>query len=621
MFLASRFLLSTFAIETNAKRQKSMKKTTILTMLAATTMMLTACSTDSPYDAYNNNFTPGNEGGTPGSSTTGGGTATAGSGELTTFQVGIDKTTAEPTSTVAAFYPEAADDVSTQTFSKQVTIDMANPVAKTENGVEITISGDSIIASHGKNEGICYVVSGTTSNGMLYIDGKTNFMLNLNGANITCTKGTAIDIQSKMVAYLVLTGSNKLTDGTTDDHKSALYSKGKLLISGTGSLDINATYNNGIHSKSYVVIEKGVNLYVKAANHGIKGTDAVINGGIINVETAGNGAKGINCDNDVTINGGRTTILCTGNGEWDTEDLETKAPACIACDSIMTIKGGEIYAKATGSGGKGLKADWEAYISGGKIRIITTGGLYYSNGTTENHNYTGNTDNLDDNYTSSPKGIKIGTKNVHGVLQITGGDIMVRTTGNNAEGIESKGTLEMTDGTVMISAHDDGINSSGDLTLSGGMLVTVGTNNDGIDANGNMYLKGGTLIAMGAGGAEAGIDINEQKKLYISGTKIFGIGGRVDGSLGSTTQGIVTTTGSVSANSTVTISSGSTTLASFAIPPYSYNSGAILVSAPGMQSGSSYTLSLGGSTQTVTATNTISSMGGGGFPGGRPGGW
>ena len=594
--------------------------------LAAFLVVLTACSTDSPYDDYSNYYYPGTEGGIPGGggTTPGGGSssATAGSGELLSYQVAIDKTTAEPTSTVAAYYPEADDDITTQTFDTQVTIDMSSPVAKTENGVEITISGDSIIANHGKNEGICYVVSGTTSNGMLYIDGKTNFMLKLNGADITSTKGTAIDIQSKTAAYLVLTGSNKLTDGTTEDHKSALYSKGKLIISGTGSLDVNATYNNGIHSKSYIVIEKGVNLYVNAANHGIKGTDAVINGGIINVETAGKGAKGINCDNDVTINGGRTTVVCTGNGEWDTEDLETKAATCIKCDSIMTIKGGEIYVKATGSGGKGLKADWEAYISGGKIRVITTGGLYYSNGTTENHNYTGNTDNLDDAYTSSPKGIKIGTKDEHGVLEITGGDIMVRTSGYNGEGIESKGTLDVSGGSVMVSAYDDAMNSSGDLTISGGTVVVVGTNNDGIDANGNMYLKGGTLIAMGAGGAEAGIDINEQKKLYISGTKIIGIGGRVDGSLGSTTQGIVTTTGSVTANSTVTISDGSTTLASFAIPPYSYNNGTILVSAPGMQSGSSYTLSLGSSTQTVTATSTISSMGGGGQPGGgHPGGW
>ena len=595
-----------------------MKKMIYLVMLTASMAVTTACSSDDPFDT-SNNFTPGGDvlnGNTNGSST-------AGSGELLSFSVDIDKTTAEPASTVAAYYPEAEDNVESQAFDTKVEIDMSNPVAKTENGVEITICGDSVIANHGKTEGICYVVSGTTGNGMLYIDGKTNFMLNLNGADITCNKGTAVDIQSKMAAYIVLTGQNKLTDGTTEDHKSVLYGKGKLLLSGTGSLDIKGNYNNGIHSKSYILIEKGVNLYVNAANHGIKGSDAIINGGIINVQTDGEGAKGINCDNNIYINGGRTNVICTGNGEWDTEDLETKAAACIKCDSIMNINGGEINVKATGSGGKGLKADWEAYITGGKIRVITEGGLYYSNGTQESHNYTGNTDNLDDAYTSSPKGIKIGTKNEHGVLTISGGDLMVRTTGNNAEGIESKGTLDITDGTVMVSAHDDAINSSGDLTISGGTVVAVGTNNDGIDANGNMYLKGGTIIAMGAGGAEAGIDINEQKKLYISGGNIFGIGGRFDGSLGSTTQGIVTTSGSVSANSTVTIANGSTTLASFTMPPYSYNNGTILISAPGMQSGTSYTLNLGSTSTTVTASNTINSgMGGGpGGNGGRPGGW
>ena len=580
-------------------------KTKKLLMFLASVAILTACSSDDPIENAYNYIDPGMQG--PGGDMTNVGTggATASTGELLSFEVALDKTSTEPTSTVAAYYPETADDVSKQTFTTQVTIDMANPVAKTENGVEITVTDGHVTANHGSITGVCYVISGTTSNGSLTIDGKTDFMVNLNNADINNPTSTALDMESKGAAYLVLTGTNKLMDGSAEDHKSTLYSKGKLLVSGSGSLEVYGVYNNGIHSKSYVLFEKGINLYVNAANHGIKGTDAIINGGIINVETDGDGAKGINCDNNITINGGRTNVVCTGDGEWDTEDLETKAATCIKCDSILTIKGGEINVKATGSGGKGLKADWEAYISGGKIRVITTGGLYYSNGTTESHNYTGNTDNLDDDYTSSPKGIKIGTKNEHGVLTITGGDIMVRTSGNNAEGIESKGTLDITDGTVLVSAHDDAINSSGDLTISGGTVVAVGTNNDGIDANGDMYLKGGTLIAMGAGGAEAGIDINEQKKLYISGTKIFGIGGRFDGSLGSTTQGIITTTGSISANGTVTISNGSTTLATFTIPPYSYNNGSIIISAPGLSNGSSYTLSLGNSSQTVTASNTI----------------
>ena len=574
-------------------------------MLIASAAVMTACSSDDPFENAYNYMDPGMLGPGGDMMTGGAGGASAGTGEMLSFEVALDKNSAEPTSTVTAYYPETADDVSKQTFATQVTIDMANPVAKTENGVEITVTNGHVTANHGSTTGVCYVVSGKTSNGSLTIDGKTDFMVNLNDADINNPTSTALDLESKGAAYLVLTGTNKLMDGSTEDHKSTLYSKGKLLVSGTGALEVYGVYNNGIHSKSYVLFEKGINLYVNAANHGIKGSDAIINGGIINVETDGDGAKGINCDYNITINGGRTNVICTGDGEWDTEDLETKAATCIKCDSILTIKGGEINVKATGSGGKGLKADWEAYISGGKIRVITTGGLYYSNGTTESLDYKGNTDNLDDAYTSSPKGIKVGTKNVHGVLTISGGDLMVRTTGTNGEGIESKGTLDISDGTVMVSALDDAINSSGHLTISGGTVVAVGTNNDGIDANGDMYLKGGTLIAMGANGAEAGIDINEQKKLYISGTKIFGIGGRMDGSLGSTTQGIVTTNGSVSANATVKISNGSNTLASFTMPPYSYNNGTILVSAPGMENGSSYTLSLGESSQTVTASNTI----------------
>ncbi len=599
-----------------------MKKIMYAAMLFAS-IVITGCSSDDPIsEMYDNNSS------TPTNTNNGGASAAnASSSELLSFDINIDKTTAEPTSTATAAYPEESDNFDKNSFVAIVNIDMSNPTSKEENGVTITADGNDVVADHGSQEGICYVVTGTTNDGSLTINGKADFEIELNNADITNTRSTALDIESKYKAFMVLAGSNRLTDGTTadDSHKGALFAKGKLLISGDGSLDVYGTYNNGIHGKSNIVIDKGVNLYVNStANHGIKaGDDMYINGGIINVEVSAPGAKGINGDIDININGGRTTVVSTANGQWDDEDLETKASAGIACDSVFTMNDGEIYMKSTGSGGKGLKADWEAYINGGKVRIITTGGLYFSDGTTESHNYTGNTDNLDDAYSSSPKGIKIGTKNEHGVLTITDGDIMVRTTGNNAEGMESKGTLDITGGTVLISAHDDAINSSGDLTISGGTVVAVGTNNDGIDANGNMYLKGGTIIAFGASGAEAGIDIDEQHKIYISGGNIFGIGGRFDGSLGSTTQGIVSTTGSVAANGTVTISSGSTVLATLTMPPYSYSNGNIIVSVPGMTSGESYTLSLGSSSTTVTASNTISSNGmggGGGQPGGQPGG-
>lgn len=617
----------------------NMRKNLILTLSIAMTLMTTACSSDDPL-SEDNNYSNIIDGSSSGSSSSGS-TTTSTYAEMASFTVAIDKTTEEPTSTATAQYPEDGDAPNVNTFSTIVNIDMSNPKDPAVEGVTVTIDGNNVTASHGSTEGICYVVTGKTTDGSLIINGNTNFELNLNGADITSASTTALDIESKGNAYLVVNGANKVKDGTTENHKAAIYSKGKLFICGDGSLEVYGTYKNGIHGKSNIVIDKGVNLYVNSTeNNGIKaGDNMFINGGIINVEVSADGGKAINGDSDIIINGGRTTVIATGNGTWEADETltyggDTKAAAGIGCDANFYMNGGELYAKATGSGGKGVKADLEGYITGGKIRIITEGGLYYSNGTTESHDYTGNTDNLPAAYTSSPKGMKIGYKDdtvtpneTYGVLKISGGDIMIRTSGNNAEGMESKGTLDITDGTVLIYAHDDAINSTGDMTISGGTVVAVGTNNDAIDANGNMYLKSGTIIACGANGAEAGIDINEQKKLYITGGNIFAIGGRVDGNLGSTTQGIITATGSVSANSSISVSNSSKTLYTFSMPPVSYSgSNTIIISTPDLSSGSSYTLTSGSNSVSVTASNTISSsMGGGGIPGGGgpggPGGW
>ena len=605
----------------------------MLVAAAALMTLATACSSDDPLSEDNSysNIIDGNSS----SSASTGSTAISTYAEMKSFTIAIDKTTAEPESAAAAQYPADGDAPGANTFSTLVNIDMSNPKDPAIDGVTITVDGNNVTANHGSTEGVCYVVTGKTTDGSLVVNGNTNFELNLNGADITSASTTAIDIEGKGNAYLVVNGTNKVKDGTTADHKAAIYSKGKLLISGDGSLEVYGTYKNGIHGKTNIVIDKGVNLYVNStANNGIKaGDNMYINGGIINVEVSADGGKAINGDADVVINGGRTTVIATGNGTWEADETlayggDTKAAAGIGSDATFYMNGGELYAKATGSGGKGVKADLEGYITGGKIRIITEGGLYYSNGSTESHNYTGNTDNLPAAYTSSPKGMKIGYKDdtvtpteTYGVLKISGGDIMIRTSGNNAEGMESKGTLDITGGTLLVYAHDDAINSTGDMTISGGTTVAVGTNNDAIDANGNMYLKGGTIIACGANGAETGIDINEQKKLYISGGYIFAIGGRVDGNLGSTTQGIISATGSVSANSSISVSNGSKTLFTFTMPPVSYSgSNVMIISTPDLSSGSTYTLTAGSSSASVTASNTISSgMGGGGMPGGGPG--
>ena len=589
-----------------------MKKVMIGMMLFASVTWVQSCTSED--DDWVDDWYGSIE--TPDGDVINGGT-TAGSGELTSFTIAIDKTTVEPTATVSEYFPDEEDILANNSFATKVNIVLQDNSATydTVEGVAISNIGGHVVVNHGSTSGIHYVVSGSTSDGSLTIIGDKKYELELNGVDITNPDSTALNLLSKKRAFVVLTdGSiNKLTDGTASkasDQKAAFYCKGKLLFNGSGSLEVYGHYNNAIHCADYIVFRSGNNIYVNSnANHGIKANDGIfINGGILNVEVSAAAAKGINSESNIIINGGRTTIITTGTGTYDTEDQEVKASAGIKADSTYTQNGGEVLLKSTGAGGKGLKTDYEAYLNGGSLKVITEGSKYSSN-----------------NDTASPKGIKIGTKNVHGVLNIGGGTIMVRTKGNGGEGIESKGTLDISGGIVQVSAYDDGINSANDMGVSGGDIVSVGLNSDGLDANGNMYIKGGSIVAYGANGAETGIDVGEQNKLYISGGSFFAVGGRIDANLGSTTQGIVSTSGSVSANSIVTISDAGYPLFTFTMPPYSYNNGTILASTSGLTGGSSYTLSLGPSSQTVAASNSISSsMGGGGKQpggGGRPGGW
>jgi hypothetical protein len=93
--------------------------------------------------------------------------------------------------------------------------------------------------------------------------------------------------------------------------------------------------------------------------------------------------------------------------------------------------------------------------------------------------------------------------------------------------------------------------------------------------------------------------------LYLSDTNLFSIGARIDVSREVTSQGITTITGSTMANRNVTVSDGPATLVSFNMPCYSFRNGVMVVSAPHMTSGTSYTLNSGTSIQTVVAADSI----------------
>ena len=557
---------------------RKMKNLLFFTMLVASMVMLTCCSAEDPFEDFIDN------GWNNGGNMPGGNGSSATTGELATFDINIDESSSEPTETATEYFPEEEDALENNSFPTEVTIDLSNPVAKTVDGVEVTANGGHVTANHGATKGICYVLSGTTSNGSLTIVGDKKYAVKLNGVNITNPDSAALNLLSGKRAYVILADgtTNTLADGAGGSQKGALYCKGKLLFNGSGSLSVTGNTNNGIHSADYIVFRKGNNIHVKSTvGHGIKANDGIfINGGILNVEVSAAATKGINSESHIVVNGGRTTVLTTGDGTYDTEDKEAKGAAGIKADSTLTVNGGNVY-------------------------VVTNGGQYKSN-----------------NDTSSPKGIK-----VDGNITIGGGRIWVRTSGNNGEGIETKKELTITGGEVASYAYDDAINSKGNMTISGGYVYAHGQHNDGIDSNGNCYVKGGMVYAICSGSPEVAIDANTEGgyKLYLTGGTVVAIGGLENGSQLSQSCYQSSTW---SANTIYALTSGSSTF-SFKTPS-SGGSGLVVSSAsqPSLQSGVSISggtsyfggLAIAGGTVSSGSSVSLSSYTGGNGMGGR-GGW
>ena len=597
-------------------------------------LMMSSCSSDSDlFDDDNTENGSDNGSSDSGSSTT----YNSSLSDLTSFDISIDKTALEETNTVPTEGDEAEDYIENNTFSNNVNIAFNGTSASTSgsvDGVEVSISGaDVVVKSSAKK--VHYTVSGTTSDGFLKIYSDNKFELELSGVNITNPDGAAINIQSKKRGYIVLADgtTNTLTDGTkysdaTDDEdmKACFFSEGKMLFSGSGSLDVYANCKAGIRSDDYVMFRPGNNVYVKAtAGNGIKANDAIyIKGGVINVETSAAASKALSSDGLVQIDGGRTTAITTSTGELDDDKTDVSGCAGVKADSIFVMNAGALYCKSTGAGGKGISTDQTLTINDGTIKVITTGKQYTYG-------------SLD----TSAKGIKSDTE-----VNIKGGFIMVRCTGGEgSEGIESKSTMNISGGTIMSYCYDDAINSSKAMTISGGNVFAMGTNNDGIDSNSTLTISGGVVVACGTTVPEDGFDC-DQNTFTVTGGTLIGIGGGTSTPTESAcTQPVAILGGSsISSGQFITVADNSgNNIFAFKVPrDYTQQGYTLLVSSPKMTKSNSYifssgatvsggsdfcgyvtdaTVSGGSSITTMTLSSMVNTYNySGGMGGGQPGG-
>lgn len=183
-----------------------------------------------------------------------------------------------------------------------------------------------------------YILAGTLE-GQILVDvpetetGESTVEIVLNGVTISYGENAPIYIASadevKIKAQKNTT--NTVTDlralQTSEDETQgggAIYAKADLKFTGTGSLTVTGTYNNGIHTTKDLKI-KNQTLQVSAPNNAIKGNDSITieeSGNITAISSGGDALKTSNTDlsssskqrGTITITGGTVNLYSACDG-------------------------------------------------------------------------------------------------------------------------------------------------------------------------------------------------------------------------------------------------------------------------------------------------------------------
>ncbi len=469
-----------------------------------------------------------------------------------------------------------------------------------------------------------YSISGTLTNGQVIVDTMDDgqVTLILNGANITCSHSSPIYVANADKTEITLaTGTqNKITDGTsypyatTEDPNAAIFSHDDLIISGSGSLTVDAKFNDGITSKDELTIANGT-ITVNAVDDGIKGKDCVtIQAGTITVTAGGDGLQSSNEEDlskgVVAIEGGTLKITAGADG------IQGETQVVIDGGSISITSGGGSTSSSSSStvdSTKGIKSATDISISGGVIDVNSFDDALHCNNSLTIGGGTLTLATADD-------GIHADT-----AITINGGNV---TISKCYEGIESA-EITINDGNIHLVSSDDGFNVSdgsgggmggpgtggpwggggvidGSLNINGGYLV-VNAQGDGLDSNGNINVTGGTIIVHGPTRNDNGaLDCNGT--FLMSGGFLVAVGssGMAESPDDSSTQEVLAGSyGSAQAAGTMlhVESQDGTDILTF-VPAKAYQS--LVICSPLLKKGTTYNVYSGGSSTGTLADGLYS---------------
>lgn len=485
------------------------------------------------------------------------------------------------------------------------------------SGSGVNISGSTVtITSAGT-----YIISGSLSDGQIVIAASDSdkVQLVLNNAEINCNTSAAVYVKSADKVFVTLPAgtTNSLGGGTeyvqTDDNTvdGVIFSKSDLTLNGTGTLKIDADYRHGIVTKDTLCITGGTYV-IDAVKTCLAGKDGIkiLDGSF----TLTAGSKGLNSGNDDDAKEG-SIYIAGGTFTIKSEDDSIHADgSCIIAGGTYTIAAGD----------DGIHANYDTIITDGSITITDS----YEGIEGRRITVSGGTINL----TASDDGINAATGGNSDEQRMPGGQKgefggFGRQKGADVQSQDGQQSQEMQmpqDGQqpqemqapASRSASDDDVY----IKITGG-TITVNAGGDGIDSNGNLYITGGTVYVAGpTSNGDGALDYEEEASIT-GGTLIAaGSSGMAQGMGSNSTQCsmLVNLSETIAAGSVISLKDSSGNVLISWTSPKQFSS--VVISTAELAQGSTYTLVTGDTQTEVTLSSVATTSGNAGFGGGFGGG-
>lgn len=470
-----------------------------------------------------------------------------------------------------------------------------------------------------------YLLTGSLSDGQVIVNADDKkVQLVLDSVDINCDTSAALYVKAADKVSVTLASDSKNTLSNTNDFvaiddnniDAVIFSKDDLTLNGSGTLTVTAKYGHGIVSKDDLVITSGT-YQITAAKHALSGQDSVrIADGILTLNAGTDGIHSENTDDDakgfIYIANGDISITADSDGFDAEETLQVDGGNIevyagddgLHSDDDLIITAGTINVTKSYEGLEGMTVT----IEDGDISVVSsddginasgdgTSGESSQGGTppekpddsdstedrseppnrfdkNDNSSADSNSDSNSDSKSADLPDGNAGPGDENGGPGGSNGG-----PGGGMENTTDYNLIQISGGKIYINASGDGIDSNGNLTVTGGEIYVDGPTSGGdgaLDCSGTTLISGGTVIAVGSSGMAENFD-------------------------SSSAQGSMITTVSdsmITGDITLTDSKGNT-IVSYS-PSKEYSS--VVISCADLKEGETYTL-VAGDTSTSVSLN------------------